>query len=60
VVFAPEDEFVVDPRRLWHRHPVSAYAGRCLTGVVRQTWLRGEHIAPDGEPRGRLLTRGER
>jgi hypothetical protein len=28
--------------------------------VVRQTWLRGEHIAPDGEPRGRLLTRGER
>jgi allantoinase len=39
---------------------VSAYAGRCLTGVVRQTWLRGEHIAPDGEPRGRLLTRGER
>ena len=60
VVFAPEDEFVVDPRRLWHRQPVSAYAGRCLTGVVRQTWLRGEHIAPDGEPRGRLLTRGER
>jgi allantoinase len=60
VVFAPEDEFVVDPRRLWHRHPVSAYAGRCLTGVVRQTWLRGERVAPDGEPRGRLLSRGER
>jgi allantoinase len=60
VVFAPEDEFVVDPRRLWHRHPVSAYAGRCLTGVVRQTWLRGECVAPNGEPRGRLLSRGER
>jgi allantoinase len=60
VVFAPDEEFVVDPRRLWHRHPVSAYTGRCLTGVVRQTWLRGARIEPDGEPRGRLLSRGER
>jgi allantoinase len=60
VVFAPDEEFVVDPRRLWHRHPVSAYAGRCLTGVARQTWLRGERIEPGGEPHGRLLRRGER
>jgi allantoinase len=60
VVFAPDEEFVVDPQRLRHRHPVSAYAGQCLTGVVRQTWLRGERIELDGEPRGRLLTRGER
>ena len=28
-------------RRLQHKNPISAYAGRTLTGVVRQTWLRG-------------------
>jgi allantoinase len=50
--------FTVDPARLRHRNPVSAYAGRTLSGVVRQTWLRGERIDADGPARGRLLTRG--
>jgi allantoinase len=59
-VFAPEETFVVDPARLYHRHAVSAYAGRTLHGVVRQTWLRGERVDPDGTPHGRLLTRGRR
>ncbi len=40
-VFAPDESFVVDPARLLHRNPVSAYAGRTLTGTVRQTWLHG-------------------
>ena len=52
-------EFVVDPDRLLHRNPVSAYAGRRLTGVVRQTWLHGHPIEGDGEPRGQLLQRGQ-
>jgi allantoinase len=56
-VFAPEQRFVVDPARLAHRHPVTPYADRVLTGVVTATWLRGEPV--DGPPRGRLLTRGE-
>jgi allantoinase len=59
VVFAPDDEFIVDPARLLHRNPVSAYAGRTLTGTVRHTWLRGRPIDIDGEPRGRLLRRGQ-
>jgi len=59
-VLDPDAEFVVDPARLWHRHPISPYAGQRLRGVVRQTWLRGVRIAPDGPPRGRLLTRGTR
>ncbi|HEY7049076.1 MAG TPA: allantoinase AllB [Jatrophihabitantaceae bacterium] len=59
-VLDPDAEFDVDPARLWHRHPVSPYAGQRLTGAVRQTWLRGERIAPDGPPRGRLLRRGTR
>ena len=58
-VFAPDEEFVVEPRALHHKNPVSAYAGRTLTGVVRQTWLRGVPVDIDAAPRGRLLRRGE-
>jgi allantoinase len=55
VVLAPDEPYTVG--ELHHRHAVTPYAGRQLTGVVRQTWLRG---APaDGTPRGRLLRRGE-
>ncbi len=64
VAFDPDMAYVVDAARLQHRHPVTPYAGRTLTGRVRQTWLRGtalldaESGAPDGEPGGRLLNRG--
>jgi allantoinase len=63
VAFDPDETYVVDPARLQHRHPVTPYAGRTLTGRVRQTWLRGtpqldaESGVPDGEPLGRLLNR---
>nr|MBA3618475.1 allantoinase AllB [Acidothermales bacterium] len=43
-VFAPDEEFVVDPTMLHHRHPVTPYAGHTMTGVVRSTWLRGELV----------------
>jgi allantoinase len=59
-VFAPDEPWVVDPARLHHKNPVSAYAGRTLTGTVRATWLRGRPIDVADTPRGRLLTRGER
>jgi allantoinase len=58
-VFAPEDEFVVHAAELQHKNPLTPYADRPLTGVVRSTWLRGEAIDITSEPRGRLLTRGE-
>ena len=54
-IFAPDEEFVVDPAALHHRHPVTPYVGKALTGVVRQTLLRGRPIDTD-HPRGRLLT----
>ncbi|MBV8997576.1 MAG: allantoinase AllB [Solirubrobacterales bacterium] len=61
VVFDPEAEFVVDPSHLQQRNPVSAYAGRRLTGLVRQTWLRGERVDPSSAARhGRLIERGRR
>jgi allantoinase len=60
VAFAADETFVVDPAALHHRHPVTPYAGRELTGVVRTTWLRGREIDPtiDGTTTGRLLLRG--
>jgi allantoinase len=59
VAFAPDETFVVDPAALRHRHPVSPYACRELTGVVRTTWLRGRAIDTtiDGTASGRLLSR---
>lgn len=59
-VFAPDESWVVDPARLHHKNPVSAYAGRTLTGTVRRTWLRGVPIDLAAAPRGRLLRRGAR
>ncbi|WP_344250795.1 allantoinase AllB [Isoptericola hypogeus] len=56
VVFAPEATFVVDPGRLHHKNPVTPYAGRDLTGVVRRTLLRGRTVGD--EPEGALLRRG--
>ena len=60
VAFDPDKTYVVDAARLYHRHPVTPYAGRTLAGRVRQTWLRGTPLL-EGEaeaPVGRLLKRG--
>jgi allantoinase len=57
-VFAPDETFTVDPARLHHRHPVTPYAGRQLSGVVRGTWLRGAPV-PTDRPAGRIITREE-
>ncbi len=59
-VLAPDESYDVDPARLEHRHPVTPYAGRTLTGVVRQTWLAGRPVDLEAPPRGRLLDRGAR
>jgi allantoinase len=56
-VLAPDETFTVGP--LHHRNPLTPYAGRELSGVVRATWLRGAPVDLDGPPRGRLLSRGE-
>jgi allantoinase len=62
VVWKPEETFRVDPRMLEHRHKLTPYAGRELSGVVEATFLRGEKIyergAACGEPRGEFLLRG--
>jgi allantoinase len=56
VAFAPDETFVVDPAKLFHRHPLTPYAGMSLSGVVRRTWLRGVPVSGD-QPAGQLLAR---
>ncbi|MCA1615950.1 MAG: allantoinase AllB [Acidobacteria bacterium] len=59
VVWKPDETFRVEPDLLRHRHKLTPYAGRTLSGVVEQTFLRGELIYERGEtvgaPRGELL-----
>jgi allantoinase len=57
-VFAPDETFVVDVNALQHKNALTPYADRPLAGVVRSTWLRGQPIDIEADPRGRLLTRG--
>jgi allantoinase len=64
VVFAPDAALRGDPAPLHHRHPGTPYAGRELTGGVRDVRLRGERVVTDGEPSGpptgRLLRKDTR
>jgi allantoinase len=57
-VFAPDAMFTVDAAALEHRHPISPYDGRELTGVVRGAYLAGV-LVDRSRPRGRLLRRAE-
>ncbi|HYP45641.1 MAG TPA: allantoinase AllB [Propionibacteriaceae bacterium] len=57
-VFAPEQTYVVDPANLHHKNPITPYAQKRLSGVVRRTFLRGREI--DGHsPSGQLLRRDQ-
>ncbi len=58
VAFGPDESFRVDPSRLFHRHPITPYAGQTLAGVVRRTWLRGQP-SPGDRPAGLLLTQAQ-
>jgi allantoinase len=61
VVFDAEASFIVDPKRLQHRHPITPYAGETLQGVVQTTFVRGEKVYDRGtfaEPIGERCLRG--
>lgn len=49
VAFDPEAEFVVTPERLHYRHPVSAYMGEKLRGIVKAAYVRGTAVYVDGK-----------
>ena len=55
-ILAPDESYVVDPDKLHHKNPITPYATKTLSGVVRRTFLRGREI--DGQqPFGELLRR---
>jgi allantoinase len=60
VLWDPEQEFVVEPAMLRHRHPLTPYLGRRLAGVVEATYLRGQLVYsrnhPDPPASGHLLS----
>ncbi|HEY1404281.1 MAG TPA: allantoinase AllB [Pyrinomonadaceae bacterium] len=64
VIFRPDEQFRVEPSTLHHRHKLTPYAGRTLSGVVEATYLRGALIYERGEFKseaaaGALLARGD-
>jgi allantoinase len=59
VVFDPDAPWPVVASELHHRHAVSPYGGRELTGRATATYLRGRPVDPLGPPTGRLRLRGD-
>ena len=62
ILWDPDAESSVDPAALYHRHPVTPYAGLRLRGRVVTTLVRGEIVLRDGtfgaEPIGQALLSG--
>ncbi len=57
VIWDPEADFTVEPKRLRQRHKLTPYAGRRLFGVVHKTLVRGADTDPEGPPTGCILRR---
>jgi allantoinase len=49
IIFRPEAWQRVEPAMLHHRHKLTPYAGRIVSGVVETTFLRGVKIYAHGE-----------
>ncbi len=57
VAFAPAADVTIRAEALLHRHTLTPYLGRQVTGEVRATWMRGERIGDT--PKGRVLHRAD-
>jgi allantoinase len=62
VIFHPEEKVSVNARDLHHRHKITPYDGRELSGVVEATYLRGQKVfgreVLANQRAGRVLRRG--
>lgn len=56
VALADDETFTVTTGMIKHKHPITPYLGKTLTGQVRATWLRGTLLADDIVA-GQLLTK---
>jgi allantoinase len=63
VIWNRDATFRVEPSVIEHRHKLTPYAGQILSGVIEETYLRGEKVYDRGQfapvPRGALLKRGD-
>lgn len=48
VIWDPEKKFTVIEEHIYHRHKITPYLNEELTGVVKQTWLKGEKVFEEG------------
>ena len=63
VIWNSDATLRVEPSMIEHRHKLTPYAGQTLSGVVEETYLRGEKVYDRGQfasqPKGALLVRGD-
>jgi len=63
LVFDPNAEFTITNEMIKHRHNITPYAGRKVTGQVQHTFVRGHHVYQQDEfinkPKGRPLLKGQ-
>lgn len=49
VIWNPEEQFVVEAEKLFHRHKITPYDGMKLFGVVKRTFVRGNLVFDNGK-----------
>jgi len=63
LVFDPNAQFTITNEMIKHRHNITPYAGRKVTGQVLHTFVRGHHVYQQdefiNEPKGRPLLKGK-
>ena len=63
VVFDPEVSYTITNEMIKHRHNITPYAGRQVTGQILHTYVRGHHVYQQDEfinaPIGRPLLKGK-
>ncbi|WP_396277526.1 allantoinase AllB [Glutamicibacter creatinolyticus] len=57
-LFAPDEAFVVDVKKLHHKNPICPYEGKTLAGVIRSAMVGGVDVDFQ-TPKGKLIRRGE-
>ncbi len=70
VIWDPEAEFTLTKELIRHRHKITPYEGKTLTGVVESTYVRGQlvyqrkgttpHADPDAKPTPDSATQSKR
>ena len=48
VVWNPEEKFIVEEKSILHKHKITPYIGKELSGVVEQTFLSGINVFSKG------------